>query len=283
MRRPAFLLMLLLLVAMVAGCGPLAGGHGNLANTWTPPPAATAFRPGVGVCFDDVSDTASRADYAPFDCADRHVAETYYVGDLPGAGNDAAALRTAYAECSDRAVAFAGGVPRSGRLAVRPVLPGPAEWAAGSRWFRCDLSEVDVGTGAPVGRTGTLRGSFEALRLRCFDAQLAGDTVRAMTPVSCDRGHDAEFAGRWQAPAAGPVIADDDPRLARGCRRTIAAFAGLPDDADLQYRVGWLAFAPDTTWDLGERAVQCFLWRDGATMRGSYAGAGPGKLPVTSG
>jgi Septum formation len=276
------LLCVVLLCALTA-CGLPGGVDGDLTDDWAVPPAPGAFRPRAGVCFDDLDDTAPQASYAPFDCADRHLAETFFVGDLTGSPSDGDAAVQAYARCSAGATAFVGAPWRTGRLTVQQVLPGPDAWTGGARWFRCDIGELDFSTGHPVSRTGTLRGALAAagpVRLRCFDPRVSGEQVHGMARVPCDRPHHAEFAGLWQAPRSGPRIRDDDPRLQRGCRRTIARFAGVPDDGDLQYRVGWLAFTPDAEWSLGERAVQCFLWLDGEPLTGSFAGAGTARLPV---
>ncbi len=170
---------------------------------------------------------------------------------------------------------------------MQPVLPGPAAGRAGARWFRCDLAEIDLGTGGVVNRTGSLRGALAGaapLALRCFQPSVRGDRVNAMKPVSCDRRHAAEFAGLWTAPDVPLDRLDDGDRTAAGCRSVIADFAALPDDGDLRYRVGYLAFAPTREeWDLGVRAVRCFLWLQGEAMTGSYRGAGPGRLPINYG
>ena len=73
----------------------------------------------------------------------------------------------------------------------------------------------------------------------------------------------------------------DDDRLAAGCRSTIADFTGVPDDANMQYRAGWLAFAPSRgEWVAGIRSVQCFLWLADDEMAGSFKNAGESKLPI---
>jgi hypothetical protein len=284
-RRLVGLLCVALLCAL-AGCGLGDGVDGDLTNGWPRLPAPAAFRPRTGVCFDDVSDVSPQASYAPFGCAQRHVAETYYVGDLTGSPSDSVAAQQAYAQCSARATAFVGGPWRAGRLVVQQVLPGPKGWHRGARWFRCDIAELDFSTGDPVSRTGSLKGALTGAaptKLRCFDPRVSGQEVRGMKAVACDRAHHAEFAGLWQAPRADAKLTTGDPRLEKGCLSTIARFAGVPDDANLRYRVGWLAFVPDDKWGLGERAVQCFLWLDGQPVKGSYVGAGTAKLPINYG
>jgi hypothetical protein len=277
---------LLVLVGAVAGCGSLPYGiDGNLTDEWQVPPAASTFRPAASGCFDKLETAAPLAGYAPFDCAERHVAEAYFVGDLPAATTDTTAARkAAAAECSKRADTFTGAEWRTGRMRLQPVLPGPQGWAAGARWFRCDLAEVDPGTDRVLSRDGSLSGALTGaapLQLRCFNPEVKGGGVRDMTAAACDKDHHAEFTGLWRAPDVALDKLEGDPRMAAGCRSTIADYTGVPDDENLQYRAGWLAFAPSRgEWESGIRSVQCFLWLSEEPMRGSYRDAGTGKLPI---
>jgi Septum formation len=289
----------LLMVAVIAGCGSRPYGiDGNLTDDWPLPPRPESFRPAATGCFDDLRPDAPLAGYAPFDCRERHVAEAYFVGDLTGAaaepdayrppgGRAAPAQIAAATECGRRATPFLGAEWRTGEVRLQPVLPAAAAWAAGARWFRCDAAQVDVGTDRVVSRTGSLRDSLSGsapLALRCFNPEVRGEQVRGMTAVDCGRRHYAEFAGLWTAPDMefGKLTGNDT--MAAGCRSAIAAYAALPDDGDLRYRVGWLGFAPTRAeWDLGVRSVQCFLWLESKPMTGTYRNAGPAKLPINYG
>ena len=292
MRRWWAALVCAVTMGAMTGCSLPEGVDGDLTNSWAPLPRPEQFRPAATGCFDRLEPTAPLVEYAPFACTDRHVAETFHVGDLTGPaaagtanqGKISTALRTAAAACAQRADTFVGGPWRSGQLRLQPVLPGADGWDAGARWFRCDIAQIDIGTGDVVSRTGSLRGALSGaapLKLRCFDPTVDDGRVRTVKPIPCDRDHSAEFTGLWSPPA---VAFDDlwgDPRMADGCRSVIAAYTGIPDDDDLQFRVGWLGFAPTRAeWDLGLRPVQCFLWLDGQAMKGSYRNAGPGKLPI---
>ena len=285
MLRPG-LFVLLAAVLLVAGCGSLPYGvDGNLSDDWKPPPSPSSFRPAAEGCFDKLEPAAPLASYAPFDCAERHVAEAFFVGDLPGGSSDTdAARKAAAAECSKRADVFTGAQWRTGRLRLQPVLPGPEGWKAGARWFRCDLAEVDPGTDRVVSREGTLRDSLKgdaALALRCFNPSVRDGDVRDMAVVPCDRDHHAEFTGLWTAPDVALNKLQNDDRMAAGCRSVIADYTGVPDDENLQYRSGWLAFAPSRSeWAAGIRSIQCFLWLADDKMRGSYKDAGTAKLPI---
>lgn len=289
LRSRWWFLLVAALLPLSAGCGGSLpyGIDGNIGDDWRPPPPAQSFKPGADGCFDKMEPTVPLREYAPFDCAERHVAEAYFVGELTGgaAGRDTkAALRAAGDECSKRADTFTGGEWRTAALRLQPVLPGPAGWAAGARWFRCDLAQVEPGTDKVVSRGGSLRGALTGaapLRLRCFDPTVRGSDVRAMAPVDCDKPHHAEFTGLWEAPDVDLDELDGDARMAAGCRSSIADYTGVPDDNDLQYRAGWLAFAPSRAeWNAGIRAVQCFLWLADVELRGSYRDAGTAKLRI---
>lgn len=281
-------------LGVTAACGsPPYGIDGDLTDEWVPPPEPLAFRPADSGCFDDVRPTVALADYAPFDCAKRHVAETFFVGELTGkaAGKNAAetgaAGSAAAAECGRRAVPFLGAEHRTGQLRVQPVLPGAAGWQAGARWFRCDAVQADLGTGEAVSRSGSLRDALKGaapLALRCFQPTVRGAKVGDMTAVACAKSHDAEFAGLWTAPDIAFRDLGGDDRMANGCRSVIADWAKVPDNGDVRYRYGYLGFAPTRPdWEDGVRSVQCFLWVEGRKMTGSYRNAGPGKLPINYG
>lgn len=276
-------------LGLTSACGSLPYGiDGNLTDDWVPPPEPKPFRPVADVCFDEVEATVALAGYAPFDCSKRHVAESFFVGELTGKVPDqTAAAAVAAAECTRRAVPFLGAEHRTGQLRLQPVLPGAAGWRSGARWFRCDAIQVNLSNDDTVSRTGSLRGTLKGaapLALRCFQPTVKSETVGGMKAVDCAKSHDAEFAGLWTAPDIKFANLNDDTRMAKGCRSTIADWAEVPDNGDVQYRYGYLAFAPTRPeWDDGIRSVQCFLWIEGRGMTGSYRNAGTGKLPINYG
>lgn len=289
-RRPLRVMATALLLAAVAACtGPAAGGiDGDLTDGWDVPPSAVPFRPLVGQCHENLVEVAAMDDHRPVDCADLHVAETFFVGQGPDApvapSGGSAAMHAAYADCSTRAADFLGGPWRAARIVVRVVWPSRAGWSGGSRWFRCDVAQADLDGSSDTSRRGSLAGALTdaGLRLGCFNPKIKADAVRTMTAVACSKAHAAEFAGLWTAPdiAYAEQIRDRD-RSAAGCRTAIATFTGVPDDDNVQYRSGWISFNPTRTeWQQGERRVRCFLWFRGGELTRSLAGAGPSALPV---
>lgn len=272
--------------AALAGCSTALpkGVDGSLTDDWRLPPAAVAWQPVNEKCFDDVTQTTSQDDYAPLNCGDRHLTETYAVGTLPAAKTTAQAARdAAYLLCAKRADAYVGGSWRASRLTLQPVLPTASAWESGARWYRCDLIETDY-TGQVVGREHSLLGALQhetALSLRCVDPTISGENVKSMKAVDCGKAHHAEFAGLWTAPKMPLTGLEGSPQLAKGCLSVIAKYAGVPNDSMIKYRTGWLGFpfsAP--AWNAGDRTVQCYLWLSGETMKGSYKGAGTSKLRV---
>ena len=282
MRRRAAILAGALLLT-VAGCGDRpAGIDGDLTDGWRPMPAAQQFRPAAGTCHADLVDNGAADQYVPVPCAGPHRAETVAVADLTGAAGLATpkdGLPKAYAECSRRTTALLGADWRTGWLIMQPVLPGRNAWSGGARWFRCDVGEVSPVDGALVDRSKSLRAAAPPW-MACADPKIDGDQVTEMHPVACAGRHKAEFAGLYQAKRARSADLTA-AELERGCGTAIAKFTRIPDDNNVQYRVGWLGFPPDdTAWQLGDRAVRCFLWLNGEPMTGSYRNAGSKKLKI---
>jgi putative regulator of septum formation len=277
-------------VVLLSGCaaGLPDGVDGDLTGGWALPPQAVQWRPLPSQCFDELVDTVGPGTYAPLNCAQGHLAETYWIGDLNGpaaspAGTAAGARTAAYVECSREADEFLGGPWRASRVVIHVVLPDGAGWAAGARWFRCDIGELND-RGDVAGRAGSLSNALAGsadLRLACFDPTVSGDSVQRMRVVDCARPHHAEFAGLWTAPPMTRDALESSPEFARGCLSTIARFTAVPDDGMVKYRTGWLGFpGSEAAWDAGDRTVQCYLWLAGETLTGSSRNAGPGKLKV---
>jgi hypothetical protein len=285
----------LVAIFALAGCSAPAHTDGDLTNGWALPPAPAQFRPEAGKCFDDATDTVAKEDYAPLDCAERHLSESYYVGELTGAAAEADAADpvegspaqlAAGLQCAGRASAYAGGDIRAAQLTIRPVLPTEKAWAGGARWFRCDMIQIVVGGDSAVSREGTLKGLLPTpagarLKLACFNPVVSAVRVESMKPVPCAGRHHAEYVGRWAPAHPTQALLNDDAAAARGCRSVIAGYAGVPDDGNLKYRTGWIGFSPTSQdWNAGIRDVRCFLWLDDITITGSYRHAGPGKLKI---
>jgi hypothetical protein len=273
------------MMCALAGCAQLPKGvDGDLTNGWAPMPAAVQFRPQAGTCHPDLVQTGTVDNWAPVPCTGPHMTETIAVADLAkAAGTPVAGQAEAFTECAKRATAFLGADWRTGWVVLQPVLPGKGAWSGGARWYRCDLAESSPVDGRLIRRESTLRGTVRAggpLRMACANPTIRKDVVTEMHPVACTAGHTAEFAGLFDTTSRNSSdLSGDD--LARGCDATIAKFAGLSPGDSVASRVGWLGFPPDdTAWQMGDRAIRCFLWLNGEAMTGSYRNAGPGKLKI---
>jgi hypothetical protein len=281
-------------LVLAAGCTTNPPGtDGDLTNGWSLTGEPVPFKPAAHACHEDLGRTGALSDYAPVDCAGVHVSETYHLGTVTDAGAGAddvpddgsTAARTAYRECSDAASDFVDGPWRTGRIGVNVVWPSREAWAGGARWFRCDLTEVDLDGRTQAGREGSLTGSLAGrapLRLGCFNPTVKGASVETMKPVACGTRHRAEFAGVWTAPDGSYAKqAADVTRTARGCRSAIARFARVPDNEDMKYRSGWISYNPTPAqWKQGERGVRCFLWFSDRRLTRSLKNAGTSGLPV---
>ncbi|MCG5437930.1 septum formation family protein [Micromonospora foliorum] len=280
--------------ALLVGCAGSGGLDGDLTDDWAAMPAASAFTPAAGVCHAaDFTDLVSLASYEPVDCAGPHRLETVHVGVFPAERTTAPAggspeLRGAFAECDTRATGYVGDDWRAGRLRLSVALPNGPGWAAGSRWFRCDLTELTTVEAAAtvVVRSGSLRDALKGptgLRLGCQQTRGgAGRGVQTLTPVECGKQHDAEFVGVWRAPdKAYPTRDADWAPLYTGCRSVLARYVGVPDDTELRVRSGVVVRPPGAgRWKVGDRGVRCYLWLSHRTVTASLKGVGPAGLPV---
>jgi hypothetical protein len=168
--------------------------------------------------------------------------------------------------------------------------PTAAAWSGGARWFRCEVLELSSveDNGGVVRRRGSLQSllagaSGSGLLLGCYAVQLdESGAIDSMPAVGCTAKHDAEFVGIWDAGKQSYPTTDADwVTFHDGCRKLVATYVGVPDDADLQYRTGVVALPGGSdVWAAGDHDVRCYLWLDGAALTGSLKAQGPGSLPV---
>lgn len=278
----------------LAGCGAPAGVDRDLADDWPALPAAETFVPEAGACHATVQDVGYLSGYNPIDCAAGHRAETLHVGTLTGPAADrstpprtgSTGARTARAECDRRVNTAVGADWRGGRLLLSVVFPSARAWTGGARWFRCDISEVaSLDDGGIILHSGSLRDALKpgsALAFGCFNPKLVKDDIEEMRPVACTAKHHAEFAGVYQFPEVSYAqFQKSSVRAHKACRSLIAKYAKVPDNRDLQYRVGTIIYHPlEEEWKNGNRGVQCFLWLSERTLTRSVKGAGGKALPI---
>ncbi len=297
MRHPLrFVVVLAVALLMVlTGCGVPAGLDGSITDDWPAVAAPTGFTPEAGTCHaGGFTETGARSAYEQVDCDESHRTETISVGRftdgtaVPPAKGSAEA-KTAYADCNTTADAYVGGPWHTAQLWLGVVQPTVAAWAGGARWYRCELLQISSieDDGDLVARAGSLKGALSSpsspLRLTCYgvvvDSKGAIDT---MPSAPCSGAHNAEFVGVWTSPEVGYPRTDADWAVFhRGCRGLIAAFAGVPNDKNLEFRTGVVSLpGGEDVWASGDRTVRCYLWVDGAKFTGSLKGRGEKALPI---
>ncbi|GLY97040.1 septum formation family protein [Actinoplanes sp. NBRC 103695] len=286
------------LVVTLAGCGNPGGVDGNLTDGWAAIPAPTGFTPVAETChLGNYSATGTRAAYEEVDCDLKHRTETVFVGeyqdpaavaDTPPAEGSAGA-GAAYRVCDQKTTAYVGAQWRTGRFWIGVTHPSPAAWTGGARWFRCEVLEISSveDDGGLVMRLGTVRDALKAagsgLELGCYAIQLdSAGAISTMPAASCGARHNGEFVGVWDAKSL--VYPKTDKQWAAfhtGCRKLVAAYAKVPDDADLQFRSGVVSLpGGEDVWALGDHQVRCYAWLDGAELTASIRGVGVKGLPV---
>ena len=297
--RPAIRLAIVAaLLAVTAGCAKPGGVDGDLTNAWPAMAPATGFAPTVGTCHGaNFNPVGARGTYEEIDCQLQHRTETVFVGayESPAADADepptegSAGARAAYQVCDEKTAAYVGGPWRTARLWIGVTHPSSAAWGGGARWFRCEAVEVSTveDDGDLVQRAGSLRNALAAgasdLLLGCYTVrQDSSGTVSSMPPVACTAKHNAEFVGVWTAKDLD--YPEDDAGWSAfhdGCRGLIAAYAGVPDDKDLQYRTGVISLpGSQDVWQSGDYGVRCYLWLDGAQLTSTLKGKGVKGLPI---
>ena len=277
----------------LGGCVQPHRADGDLIDDWPALPAPRLFVPATDACLPRITAVVQAGTYETVDCARSHLAEAVHVGTLAGATAGGTrpepgspALRTARAECDQRAREAIGGDWHGARLTLNITLPSVTAWLSGARWYRCDLSETDsIDNTRPVNRVGSLRGALVSdnpLVHRCFDPKLIGNNLNYMAPVLCTEPHRAEFVGVYEErDMSWAVFTKSSQQVHRRCMALIAAFADVPNNSDLPYRAGSIFYPPSQReWEEGDRGVRCFLWSDDRRLTRSMRGAGPKGLPA---
>jgi hypothetical protein len=286
------------LLLVVAGCGDSGGADGDLTNQWAVIGAPTGFEPQAGTChLAGFAEVGPRSKYEEVDCNQDHRTETTYVGtypsptadadDPPVAGSNGA--KAAYRTCDQKTSEYVGGQWRAARLWIGVTHPSDAAWSGGARWFRCEVVEISSieDDGGLQERAGTLKGALaetaSPLLLTCYAIKLdRSGAIDTMPATSCTATHNAEFVGIWYAGnLAYPQKDSQWVPFHDGCRKLIAAYVKVPDDADLQYRTGVVSLpGGDDVWAQGDHGVRCYLWLDGSALTTSLKGAGVKGLPI---
>ncbi|MEV4618391.1 septum formation family protein [Asanoa sp. NPDC049573] len=289
MRRWMPAVMVLVLASAACGTADAGGGDGSAV-------APVAATPAPPRCHQQAGPRTAETLAGTVDCAAPHEAETVHTGEFAGvtaAALPAGAVPAAFRECDKEAATVLGADWRTARLRLDLVVPSASAWAAGQRWYRCDLVELTgVGPDAKVAeRSGSLEGALATpdapLRLGCALVKLdKRSNVDAVAASPCDVKHEGEFAGVWTAPGKVPYPVKDRDYVPfyEGCLKTIAAYVKMPYEPGFGARTGYIPVLADkATWAMGDRGVRCFAWIRFRPLTASVKGVGEKGFPANIG
>jgi hypothetical protein len=272
------------LLAALSGCGSV-----SLADEWPAFAEPTGWEPKAGDCSSSFYEVMARTSYKPMNCTGLHMTETVHIGrfiDSAAAESKppvrgSTALLLAWAECDAKTTEFLGGQWRDARITIGVSIPSTGNWESGARWFRCEAASMDSPFGRRATTSKSLKGELagnSTLRVGCFVVSEEDDGPE----VACDKPHQGEYVGSfpsketrtWHLEAANKDV------VYRKCRSLVAAYVGVPDDRNLEYRTSAGFWVPEQeTWDTGDRSVRCFLYL-GKTLTRSLKGGGTRALPI---
>jgi len=165
-------------------------------------PSGPGARPAVGEC-RNLSDAAvpRSSDSTPVvDCSQPHTAQTYYVGTFPSGSSGAKPDSTyAGAVCQKHLGAGLGVSESEAALTAYQVVffaPDSAAWAAGARWFRCDVALTVGNHLLPLPST---------LVPHPLPPSLQACLTRQGQPTPCDRTHLVRASGTFTVTGSNPT------------------------------------------------------------------------------
>lgn len=241
------------LLVLLAGCsndspGSTAYVGEPATGTASSEPDPLAGVPSLGTCYEMTRSAAAAVtnDGPEVDCAEPHTSMTYHVGQFPS-GSDVSDPDVASRDCRE---SLADGVGLSSSEARSSILtfiwfePSTEQWAAGARWYRCDvIAEQGSGRFKPLPQStpffpdGVPDDFFRCMRQRGEEG----------IPVTCDKAHGYRWAGTFEG--RGAVR----PRQAK-----------LLDQAnehcyDITGTTSWWVTWPSAdAWANGNRTMDCF-------------------------
>ncbi len=198
------------------------------------------------------------------DCSEPHTAQTYAVGELPDALDQAgyeddSMGEYAYQTCSSKFQKFLGA---DESLVMRTVVswawfrPSEEAWEKGARWYRCDIvgggEQSEEYAELPETAEGLLSGRPKDEWMVC----VAGDTVAGSPKIPCTQKHD------WRAVTTIKLGDPDDDypgdRVVEVttrdfCSDSVGAWLNYPIDFDFGYT--WFH---EAEWQAGNRRSVCW-------------------------
>jgi len=225
----------------------------------TTPPQAGACRvlsPG------DVRQPANATRTVP--CSDRHTAQTFAVGDMPGqfahsSYGASSVSRWAYETCSTKFEHYVGA---DDSLVLRTTIswawfrPSRKAWDKGARWYRCDVvggnSTSTSYVPLPQSAKGMLLGRPADRWLACA----VGPTLAGATKIACSQKHNWRAVTTIKLGESGDAYPGDRVAASRSdafCASSVKAWLNYP--ATFQY--GYTYFKK-AEWEMGNRRSVCW-------------------------
>jgi hypothetical protein len=282
--------VVLIAALALAGCvSPPSGLDGDLTDDWgaMPPPGVSEV---VGACHEKpVSVLESLTEDGKVDCGTEHATETlfagYFSGEVAAAAQPPSSLlgdsAPAYDTCEERTDSLVGGDWRDFRIRPALVLPSMGAWAAGERWFRCDVEDLAAFDGVAEPGEGHLTSRLASLRLTCFQGVKNESGGVPLKAAKCEDAHNVEYTGSFSAGSRQDYPESDESfaPLHERCEASLSQYLGLSvGEFMTRYRGLTAPVADKSRWNAGERGVRCFLWLGSTTWTGSAKGTRT-KLP----
>ena len=198
------------------------------------------------------------------DCAERHTAETYAVGQLPETFDDAdydddAVGEFAYKTCSTKFQKFLGA---DESLVMRTVVswawfrPSEEAWDEGARWYRCDIvgggEQSEEYADLPKTAQGLLQGRPKDEWMVC----VAGPSVSGAPKIPCSEKHDWRAVTTIKVGEPGEEYPGDrlvEVTTRDFCSDSVGAWLNYPID----YEFGYTWFH-EAEWEAGNRRSVCW-------------------------
>jgi len=198
------------------------------------------------------------------DCAERHTAETYAVGQLPETFDDAdydddAVGEFAYKTCSTKFQKFLGA---DESLVMRTVVswawfrPSEEAWDKGARWYRCDIvgggEQSEEYADLPKTAQGLLQGRPKDEWMVC----VAGPSVSGAPKIPCSEKHDWRAVTTIKVGEPGEEYPGDrlvEVTTRDFCSDSVGAWLNYPID----YEFGYTWFH-EAEWEAGNRRSVCW-------------------------
>lgn len=240
---------------LLAGCSdsepePLSGVMGAAVSPSPTEPSQDplAGAPLDGACYRmSFARTESRTnDSKPVDCYDDHTTMTYHVGRFSKdtVVSDYAKVQKKCQGKFREATGLDRGEQLSSVLRWAWFEPTTAQWAAGARWFRCDVIAVSQNRMKllPSGGAPLFHDDLEDKYLRCIRRN-GEEGVH----VTCDKPHQYRWAGFFTVP---------DKKYPG--RERVMALADEKCPSIVNTQSWWITWALESAWEAGERRVSCF-------------------------